>query len=932
MKTPINERSRRRRFAWGGTLAVIGCLLVLWFVHPPLLAWLFRVGLSKAASDAGLHLEMGSIRASVVQPIVFEGVRVRASNAEKSRTAVNAERVEISCQRLWQAIFGRGRWFDSLIVEGVRGVIDLRSSGPSQPKLSSQPLATEQGAQAQRMLRWLPKYVAIHGANLEFVALNQSYYLEGISADFSEERVGSFAATGAELHAGSLNQNLGSLKGVTAWKGGTVYLAGVDLWDRVRLDSFEAQLARLGGIALGAQATLFGGSLRADVSFGSDEGLMSIDCAVSGSSLEIAPLAALVGFHGKAEGVVREARLTFRGIPERALDGQASLRLIADGFRWNKRGWESLEVGARMIHRRLAVENFALKQKENILTANGEFSLDHGWLEIAKAPFLLNVSASIDDLRALAGLFGAPFDQMSGRMSLSGLINGQEGKVGGFMSLEGSGMGFQRGRLESGKLEVIFSNTEAQIARCEFWNGEDFLRMKGTVDISAPHNYSGELQARIRNIADYRDFLQALSVPEVRAGAAQVRWQGDGSASMHSGAFNLSLDALVSDYTPGGITGRFGGTYSPENIYFSGFELQRGALRFSTQATVARSGLFLDDAVLEAAGRELATAEIFLPLDPFRLAEGKSLKNALHLDKKIYAEIVSKAALSIRELSRLTGNDRPLEGTMKLDLVAEGMPTALSLDGKIEARGLSRRFEKGSSPPAQVHATVRARDGVASVAGELISRGVPPITFKAETPFGIVMGTDGARHWINPEGQVSANLEIPQVDLAMLRPLFPNAQRIAGLVSGGLSISGTVAKPLLEGRFVLSDGHLEISREQAVASKINGSVAVDATKARIEKLSGELGGGQFVVGGGASLENLSNLRYDLFFSGNRIELARVPWLQLKARVILQANGDHAGGMIKGNVRFQGGRLSRSLEVTPILAASSGQEQLFVPPR
>ncbi|HEY5743053.1 MAG TPA: translocation/assembly module TamB domain-containing protein, partial [Terrimicrobiaceae bacterium] len=35
---------------------------------------------------------------------------------------------------------------------------------------------------------------------------------------------------------------------------------------------------------------------------------------------------------------------------------------------------------------------------------------------------------------------------------------------------------------------------------------------------------------------------------------------------------------------------------------------------------------------------------------------------------------------------------------------------------------------------------------------------------------------------------------------------------------------------------------------------------------------------------------------------------------------------------KGNVRFQGGRLSRSLEVTPILAASSGQEQLFVPPR
>ena len=354
-------------------------------------------------------------------------------------------------------------------------------------------------------------------------------------ADFSEERLGEFRASGAELRAGSFNESLGSLEGITAWKEGTAYLGSLDLLEGVKVESFVAQLARPGGVALGLEASLFGGSVRADVSFGSERGLVAVDSAVWGSHLDAAPLAALFGFRGKAEGVIREARFTFRGIPGRALDGQASLRLAADGFRWNKRGWESLEVGASMIHRRLAVSDFELKQKENVLTGSGEFSLDEGWLGIAKAPFLLNASASIKDLGALAGLFGPPFDEMSGRMSVSGSINGQAGKLGGFMSLEASGMGFRKHPIDSGRVEVTFSNTEAQVTRCEFWSGEDFLRAKGTVEISAPHNYSGEIQARTQDIARYRDFFpgQRSKHPR-RRGTNSLAGRRDGLCAFRS--------------------------------------------------------------------------------------------------------------------------------------------------------------------------------------------------------------------------------------------------------------------------------------------------------------------------------------------------------------------------------------------------------------
>jgi len=933
MNSSVYERSKVRRFPWRSALAVAGCALVFWLIHPPVLSWLLRFALYRTASEAGLRLEIGRVHANLGQPIVFEGMRARATDTEESQTAVDAGRVEISLNWPWHAFFGAGRLFRSLVVEDVRGVLDLRPDDQSQREPVPESSGAEQRAHAQRVLRWLPEYIDMRRANLEFLALSQSYYFEGISADFSEERLGAFRATGAELRAGSLNQSLGSLKGVTAWKEGTVYLASLDLWEGVKLDSFEAQLARPRGVALGLEATLFGGSLRFDVSFGSDKGMMAVDSAVWGSHVEVAPLAALFGFRGKAEGIIREARFTFRGIPERALDGQASLRLAADGFRWNKRGWESLEVGASMIHRRLTVSDFMLKQKENVLTGSGELSLDQGWLGIAKAPFLLNASASIKDLGALAGLFGPPFDEMSGRMSLSGSINGQAGKLGGFMSLEGSGMGFRKHPIDSGHVEVSFSNTEARVTRCEFWSGEDFLRAKGTVEISAPHNYSGEIQARTQDIAGYRDFFQGMNVPNVRAGAAQIRWQGDGTASAHSGAFNVSLDDFISEYTPSGLTGRFAGTYSPENVYFNGFELEREALRFSTRATLARSGIKLDDALLRSGSRALAEAEVYLPIDPFDLASGKSFKKALHLDKRLYANIVSKEPLSIRELLRLTGNDRPVDGTVMANLKAEGTPSTLSFDGKIEGRGLSRRFEKGSSQPSQVHATVHGAEGVASLMGELASPGLSPITLKVESPFGIVRAADGRRHWINPEGRISASLQVPNVDLAILRTLFPNVQGMAGLLSGGLSVAGTVSKPLLEGQLVLTNGQLEISSKVPVVSKVNGSLTVSAGRAQIEKqLTGELGAGTFELRGSASLENFSNPHYDLFFFGNKVDLARVAWLQLKANVNLHASGDNAGGLIKGDVRFLDGRFSRRLEVTPILVASPVDDKPFVPPR
>ena len=922
------EESTKRRIPWRTPLAVAVFVSILWVVHPPLLSRGLRLALIRAASEAGWFLEIGSVQAKLGQPVTLENVRVRAANPEVSRTAADAKRVEISLNWPWNAFFGVERFFRSLIIENVRGIIDLRAGAASKkppPDVSQ----VEERWLAKELLRCLPQYFEVWRCNLEFAAPNQSYYFEGISADFSEERIGAFRSAGAELRAGSLSRALGALQGVTAWKEGTAYLAGLDLWEGVRIESLSAQLARPGGAALALETSLFGGSLRADVSFGSEKGHLAVDSAFSGSQLEVAPLAALFGFSGKAEGVIREGRLTFRGVAAHALDGEASLRLAADGFRWNKRGWESLEAGASMIHRRLTVSDLELKQKENILKGSGELSLDHGLAGIAKAPFLLNITASVKDLGALAGLFGPPFDEMSGRMSLSSSINGQEGKLSGFMSLEASKMGFRKHPVDFGHVEMSFSNADAQITRCEFWSGDDFLRATGSVGISAPHAYSGEIRARVQDVARYREFLPSLNIPGNRAGAIQIRWQGDGTASAHSGAFNVSLDNLVSRYTPTGLSGRFAGTYSPDNVYLSGFELEQAPLRFSARATLARSGIKLNDAVLRSAGREIAEAEIYLPVDPFDMASGISLKDAFHLDRSLYADVLFKEPVAIREMWRLAGNDLPVEGTIMGNVKAEGLPAALDGTAKIEGNGLAKKSEKGSSTPSQFSATIQLHNGLASVDGELSSPNLPPAILQAEGPVGLVRTVDGNLRWLDPAGRLSASLEIPKFDLGVLRPLLPNIRLLEGFLSGHLAAAGTVRMPSLEGNLKVAKGQLEISPWVPVLSDIDGSLDFSGGGATVESLTGKLGDGSVELRGGASLEDLSNPYYELFFYGRNADLVRMAGLQLRANVDLYASGNDSGGFLRGSVRLVDSRFSRSLEMTPLLSAPS-EERPFSP--
>lgn len=923
----VSTTGRPRRFP--RRLALVAALALLaagWFLHPPVLERLTRYGLTREAARAGLQLEIGDIQAHLARPLVASKIRLRAKDSRVSRTAAEIDRVVLTLNWPWRAFFGERRLIRFAAVENLRGVFDFASSAPAKPSGPPTSASAPKSASPSSLLPFFPETVRVSRASFEILARRQSYFVEDLSAEFSEEALGTFSASAAEIHAGSIGENFGALKGVTAWKDGTVYLADLVLREGIRIDNFQAELARPGQLALTVEAEIFGGAMRGDLTLGSREAPATISVWAAGTQLQ--PLIKLLGWGGDTDGVLREARFTFRGDPARALDGQASLRLSAEEFRWKGRGWESLQVGANLSSRRLSVSDFTFRQKENTLAVNGDLMLTEKWSDISRAQFLLNVTASVKNLGELAGLFGPPFHEMSGRMSLSSSINGRLGAINGFLSAEGSEMGFRDRPIESGRVEMVFANSEAQVTQCELWNGRDYVRGKGSVQLMPPHQYSGDVQARVEDVAAYLGLLRTKNILPIQSGIAQIRWQGDGTATAHSGAFQIALDKFVSSLTPSGLTGRFAGTYSPQNIYFSGFELEQGQLRFSTRATLAGSGVKLQDSVLLARGREIADAEIFLPLNPFGIAAGKPLNSAVLADKPLYANVATRGALGVRDLLRLAGNDLPAVGTVRVNLQASGNPASPVIEGKIEGRGLGLETEGGKIPPSQLDATVRATDGLARVTGEWKIPGSPASTLTLETPLAF-RTKDGGVSWWNADDKISAEVAFPRFDLSLLRPLFPRVHRLAGILAGKIRVAGTAVKPEFVGEFSLTDGRLQAAEKSPVIDHVAATARATASALTIEKLTGDVGGGPFEARGEISLAEPA---YKLTFSGTKILLASEPGLKLPANIDLEASGTAQNGLVQGSVRFTEAEFSKKLEVTPVLLPAALKDETVLPPR
>lgn len=885
--------AERNVHKWKGLLVSAVILLALgaavWFGHGPLASWAIRDILPRVLASQGVDMKTAKVFVRAGRPIRLEGLRIRRAETTDLEIGV----LEISLGRpgaFWDA---GGRWLQRVTIADVTGFLNVADVPIAPPEL-----------------RFLPEAIEWSRVSARLDAGENTLAVRLFEGRLSEATTGQSRLQEATLATPQWTKALGPLSARTAWRKGSLWIGELRVEPGVSVDYLEADLLRSEGPAVSFRLDLYGGSARGDISFSAVP-----EAALWLSNIPLEPLPRLLEREDRVNGRIVEARLNFRGNPQTPADAEASLRIVAEGVRWNRRGWESLEIGASLINRRLVVSDFDLRQRENRVHFHGELSLDGGWQAMARSPFLLNVRAEIRELGALGDLAGLSLGSLGGRMSATGSVSGRDGELDGFLSVEGSEISYGSLPETNARVEALFQGTEIQIARFALSSGSDTVEARGSVGMAAPNQYSGEVTAKVGDVTAY---LQAVPNFElITAGALDLRWQGDGTRNAHSGAFEMAVRDLVAGGTPSGLSGDFVGTYSPKNLYFSRFQVRDGRMELDTRATFAATGVNLNELEIRSGRTQLLEGEVSFPLNLFALLGGTDWRAAIQADREAYLRLRSPRDLPLADLARLFGQESPVTGTMRMDVEAKGPPARLAGTGTLSGRDLRVRGEP-DLPESVLDLRISASGGEAAVDGALATRGFRPLTLRGRMPFGLVQTSEGLWRWLNPEGTFEMVAEFPRTDLAVLRPFLPAMRRIAGEISGRIDAGGTLANPRADGRLDLRGGQLEVSTRTPPLANVQAGIRFDGAGATIETFTGEVGAGPFSLAGRMLFEGPS---LDLRLTGRKILLARDAGMRIRADVDLTARGGSEGGLVAGTVKLVDGRIYRRLEITPLLVPS-----------
>ena len=879
------------------TLIVVLVFALLWLVHGFVLGQVALRLLPWLGATAGHTVRIAGAEAEFFAPIVLRGVQVSGPSG------TDLEIAEIRFD--WAAPVDWGlapqTWIKRAALRGVRGKIAVTPRPASEVSVDGR--GAGQPAHGPSVVEVTEAEVAISGAGW---ALD----LRGLELLLDEDRTGLLRVREATAGLGRHSRAFTDLTAVTAWREGVAYLADLKLDRNVTVD--HATLSLVGQTTLTLESRAFGGYAFADVTWDG----AGVKAALNALNLSLAGAAAFAGLEGEMEGTVDLAKLTFNGDPREPLSGQISLRLEAKEFAWRKNAVEELVIGLSVAGGRVRLNECHLRQKSNLVRLRGTItvpSTPSGWREV---PFDYDLDAQVGNLRALAALFGPPWNGLSGGLRAEGQGSGQAADGRGWLKVRGwdlSLRGLPPGSLQA---DLKLEGRDFKLTNLDAQSGSDFLRGGGQLTLDDSLSYQGRLELRIREVARYLEPLGRFAPDWAREGGVLLFWDGDGTPSAHSGVSTLELVRFTGDLNPVPVNGKFSGSYSPGNIYVSRFLLDRGPLSLSSSLYFGEEGLSVQDIQLFSGRSRLMRGELFLPLSLAAVLAREPWEKTVRRERDIYA-FVRSDNLDLGALVELFGQETTLRGKADLRLDGSGPWENAVIDGNFSVTGFSAVFPGLTLPEARASLALQVKDRRASVGAKFQPDGSAAVTLQADCP---VLGEVAGGGWtlIDQTKPWNVQLEIPPTDLARFSPRIGGVNFDRGLLGGKLQAGATPEAPVIEGSLEWKDGRISFPGDWSPVEAVQAKAVLAGTQAVMEGTSAKMGQGTLGVTGSVDLADRRNPRWEILLRGEGLSLYEDDHLLLRGKADLEARGNREGGEVKGMVDLDGSEVRCGIVLTPQL--------------
>jgi translocation and assembly module TamB len=274
---------------------------------------------------------------------------------------------------------------------------------------------------------------------------------------------------------------------------------------------------------------------------------------------------------------------------------------------------------------------------------------------------------------------------------------------------------------------------------------------------------------------------------------------------------------------------------------------------------------------------------------------------------------VSFANVEYSSLAGLIGSDLPLDASVEGKASFSGpFRNPLSGTGNIELSQV-RIAGKGVTAKGVPNGVAIHNDGPVSARLEHAVVRVEHAVFIGPTSSLDLSGTAGLAAGQNLALMLDAN-----VDLGIVRDFSPGAF-VGGTVAANARIGGTFTKPQVTGRVDLKDASLQLANWPNGISNANGAILLNGSTARVNSITGRIGGGKVVIDGRAGFTGAA-FDFDLRASAQQVR-TRYSGASVTANAALTFGGTSKRSSLGGTITITRVGYSQESDLGAILAGA-----------
>jgi hypothetical protein len=490
----------RKRSVIKGRLILVSLLVVLLATLAVVLAPFavshgVRLWVGWVARQEGFIVSIDKIDTPFLRPVLIRQIQLKTKREDAFRVELTATDVSVGLNFKHVLLHMGGRIIHNLSIRELH--VQVHRTNPNLRALSRRGWATLQ--------RLLPENLNIAKSEMRVENGATLVLLRGGSLSASETEAGRFNAAEVMVASPWLRQTFSQLRGATHWETNRLTVGGLTLSRGLDLQSGTADFSRLGKQRVGLQFELdtFGGKIRGNISHEWRSQHFNWKIAGGASDISLAQTSDAFGFADRVDGLLHAANFTFRGNLAEPDLVTASLWGELTGLTWRNRTAEAIMLGAAVYSRKIELQQFYIRQRNNQFTLSGEAAFPanmSGWLS---PDFRGNISASINQLGDFVALFGASPDDFAGKITIEGAMDTRDRKFGGHLEVEGASLTFFKTGVDTLAAKLNLRATELEVEQLEIKRKNDLLSGRGKIDMSREHDYSGTLEARADNLLDY---------------------------------------------------------------------------------------------------------------------------------------------------------------------------------------------------------------------------------------------------------------------------------------------------------------------------------------------------------------------------------------------------------------------------------------------